>query len=112
MTITDNPLGLLTGFLLFAVLVEAVITVINRAKTKYRDWQYWGSLAVAVFATVIYEIDLFESLGFNALIPFVGAVFTGIIISRGSNYVFDILKRVSNPVPQVVNIANGNIDID
>lgn len=110
MTITENPLGLLTGILLFAILVEGVITVIHNLKERYWDWQYWIALGVAIFAAIVYEIDLFESLGFNALIPFVGAVFTGIIISRGSNYVFDILKRVRNPVPTVVNIANGNGD--
>ena len=92
-----NAVDAVFGILIAAVLVEAIVTVIGKAKDRYRDWQYWGSLIVGVLVAVVYEIDLFAAVGLDALIPFVGAVLTGIVISRGSNYAADVLQRIKNP---------------
>lgn len=89
-----SPVDVVFGIGLAAVLVEGVVTVINNAKDRYTDWRYWGAIVVAVLVAVVYEIDMFAAVGLDALIPFVGSVLTGIIISRGSNYAYDIMKRV------------------
>jgi hypothetical protein len=83
------------GIVLASVFVEGVVNVINNAATLYKDWKYWAAILVSVLAAVVYSLDLFEGAGLDARVPFVGMVFTGIIISRGSNYLADILRRIT-----------------
>jgi len=87
--------GALIGIMLAAVLVEAVINVIKNAKELYKDWRYWIALVVGVAVAIAYDIDLFRSVGLETEIQFVGAALTGVIVSRGANYVSDILKKIN-----------------
>jgi hypothetical protein len=34
-------------------------------------------------------------MGMQTNIPYVGSILTGILISRGSNYVFDLVKKLT-----------------
>lgn len=84
-----------------AVLVEAVVNALEVFKgfspSKEwlgSNWQYLIALLVSILAAVTYNLDFFNALGFEARIPYVGVVFTGIIISRGSNYANDIIERI------------------
>jgi hypothetical protein len=82
------------GILLGSILVEAVVNVMNNAKELYKDWKYWTSIIVSVAVAVVYGLDFFDAVGLDAVIPYFGMVLTGIILSRGSNYISDILKRI------------------
>ena len=53
------------------------------------------SLVLGITIAIAYEIDLPKSLGINSKLLFIGNILTGIIISRGSNYIYDILKTLS-----------------
>ncbi len=77
-----------------AVLVEATVNVIKAAKEKYRDWRYWLALASGILVALNYGLDFFELLGLDALVPYVGAIFTGLIISRGANFVADVFAKI------------------
>jgi hypothetical protein len=100
-----------------AVLIEAVVNALEVFKgfspTKEwfaANWQYLVALVVSILAAVTYNLDFFDALGFDARIPYVGIVFTGIIISRGSNYANDIISRVraiSQPKSSVTITAEG-----
>ena len=46
--------------------------------------------------SVSYKLDLPKHLGLKSSIPYIGSILTGILISRGSNYLFDILKVITN----------------
>ncbi|MBR2579272.1 MAG: hypothetical protein IKE41_03970 [Clostridia bacterium] len=76
------------------VLVEGVITYLNNffiiGELYY---QMVLSLALGIFIAVAYKIDLLKLVSIESDIPYVGSVLTGILFSRGSNYIYDILKN-------------------
>ena len=53
------------------------------------------TVIIGIFLAYAFKIDLF-SLNNIAVAPGVGTVLTGIIVSRGSNYVSDLISRISN----------------
>lgn len=96
------------GIIFAAIVVEGIITYV---KTFFIDgklqWQMLVGLVLGVLVAIVYSLDLFELVGMVAAVPFVGCVLTGIVISRGSNYVYDlidliagIIKRLETSKPQ------------
>lgn len=78
-----------------AILIEAMWENIKMIYDKDKfNISMIGSLILGVVVCVIFGIDIFPIVGLNAVIPFVGSVFTGIIVSRGANFVNDLLKRL------------------
>lgn len=78
-----------------AILVEAIWENIKMIYDKNKfNINMIGSLILGIIVCVIFKIDIFPIVGLNAIIPFVGSIFTGIIVSRGSNFVNDLLKRL------------------
>lgn len=92
-------MDLLTVFFA-AVLVEGIVNIVKSIKDKEKDWRYWASLAVGLLIGILvaynWSLDLFSALLGEGEIPYVGAVLTGIVISRGSNYVSDLLKLIND----------------
>lgn len=85
--------------LLSSILIEAVINIITNVKEEETSWKYWASLGLGlvlgVAVAVNWNIDFFSLVGFPpGRIPYLGAVLTGLIISRGSNYVSDLVGLV------------------
>ena len=52
------------------------------------------AMAICVGLCFAARADLFGELGINLQIPWVGVVITGIIGSRGANYVSDFLGKI------------------
>ena len=78
-----------------AVVAEALIEYVNMAvKDKRIDWHVIASALIGVGVALAFGLDVFELVGVPATVPVVGMVLTGVLISRGSNYVHDILKRL------------------
>lgn len=98
-------LELLYQLLLAAMLVEAVVTSANLIYQKEIDWRYIGAIVVAIGLSLAFGWDLFKAAGFEARIDFVGEIFTGIIIARGSNYVNDLIDIIRAVTGKV---RNGN----
>lgn len=85
----------LIGLALFSVLVEAVVNVLKDVKDGHKvNTTLLMSLAVSLIATVGFNIDIFSMVGFETSIPFLGAVMSGVIVSRGSNYTSDLITRL------------------
>lgn len=85
--------------ILMAIVVEGLITYLQQIVRQHRlCWQMLLSIAIGVFCSVIYQIDLFSMLGLVTDIPYVGSVLTGILISRGSNYLFDPISQIGGLV--------------
>ena len=53
-----------------------------------------GSLLLSIIVCVLAQINIFEIVGISLIYPFVGYVLTGIICSRGANFINDLLKKV------------------
>ena len=100
--------------IVLAILVEAVVNtfklLMDAENTKARR-TILLSMGISVFITILTGKDLFALLGLRMLawLPvtavwldivslILGTLFTGIIISRGSNYVSDLHKKIFTAV--------------
>jgi hypothetical protein len=79
---------------LVAFLVEALIQTIKPIYDKEKGFSRSRLLSIGTGIVVCLAtgVDLFKGLGFEMSIPILGPVLTGIIASRGSNFVHDIFK--------------------
>ena len=83
-------------FVTFAVLIESLITYINQFFVKESFcWEMVLSLILGIIIAVAYKLDLPEHFNLKSEIPYIGRILTGILLSRGSNYIFDLLGKIS-----------------
>jgi len=77
-----------------AIIIEAIIEYFSIFCNKNVSLKCWFSLSFGIIFSVIYGIDLLYLFGLETSVPFVGMVLSGILLSRGSNYVADLIKKV------------------
>lgn len=53
-----------------------------------------GSLVISIVLCILVKVDIFPIVGLNIAIPIIGSAFTGIIVSRGANFVNDLFKKL------------------
>lgn len=83
--------------IMVAILIEGIVTYFNEFFVSGNmPWQMICSLALGIITSVSYKLDLPKHLGLKSTTPYIGSILTGILISRGSNYLFDILKVITN----------------
>jgi formate-dependent nitrite reductase membrane component NrfD len=93
----DALLGIVFG----AVLVEAIVTALKPIWDESKRQISFGavmSLIVGLGIAFATGIDLCAAAGFPVLVPVVPQLITGILISRGSNYIYDILSQIKDSV--------------
>lgn len=80
-----------------AIFIEAVIEIIKGiiVDKKIDTWQI-VSIAVAILFCIAYQLDALAILGFNTGVPYLGMIFTGIVVSRGSNFVSDLFGKLND----------------
>jgi len=80
-----------------AFLVEALIQTLKPVYDKEKGWNRSAlfSLGAGILICLFIDVDIFRQLGFAEKIPYLGSVLTGVIVSRGSNFVHDIFKYVN-----------------
>jgi hypothetical protein len=85
----------LATILILAITVEALI---EYAKLLFVDkaivWKQVAALLIGVVLAVLAGVDLYRMVGVTFAVPYVGTVLTGIIFSRGSNYLADMVKKM------------------
>ena len=90
-----------------AVLVEGLVTIVRNLKDPDKDWRYWlalfASIGVSILVTYNWELDLFSAVLGAGQVPLVGIVLTGLVVSRGSNYVADLLKLLGATTNRIKN---------
>ena len=60
-----------------------------------------GALVVSMLIVFGTRLDILSLLGIETVIPFLGIILTGILISRGSNFIHDLLVRLNNKNTEV-----------
>jgi chromate transport protein ChrA len=60
-----------------------------------------GAIIIAVFLCVAAQADFFQMIGIPLSVPYAGMVLSGLIVSRGANFVHDIFNRVQVKEPQL-----------
>lgn len=87
---------------MLSIIVEAIITYFKDwVVEKKFNYEYILSAGLGITLAVLYRIDIITlAIGVDSSLPIIGEVLTGILLSRGSNYVWDIWQRllaVKNP---------------
>ena len=58
---------------------------------------YKRQILLSVFICFTAGVDLYTLVGVSFTLPWLGMLLTGIVVSRGSNYTSDFIKRLQNP---------------
>ena len=78
-----------------AIIIEAEITYINQFFVSGEVcWQMLLSIVLGILISIAYEIDIPKYLNLNSRIPYLSNILTGILISRGSNYIYDLITKI------------------
>lgn len=80
-----------------SVIVESLITYFKEffVYGYFSISMVFSSIILGISIAVIYKLDLPEYFNLKSTVPYVGNILTGLLISRGSNYIYDILKIVT-----------------
>ena len=80
----------------FAILIEAIITYVNQFFVEgCFCWEMLVSIILGVIVAIAYKLDLPSYFNLKSDIPYIGCVLTGVLLSRGSNYLFDLIEKLS-----------------
>lgn len=86
-----------SGIIILSILVESIITYFQKFfENGNLSSNMILSIILGIVIAMAYELDLPKIMGFDSKWKFIGNILTGIIISRGSNYIYDILQSISN----------------
>lgn len=81
--------------IIVAILVEAIW---ENIKMVYQEGKLSismiGSLVISIIICVIANVDIFPVVGVSMSIPFIGSILTGIVVSRGANFVNDLFSKL------------------
>lgn len=89
----DNMIKIIS----LSVIVESVITYFK----EFFVYGYFSismifSIILGISISIIYKLDLPECFNLKSTVPYIGNILTGLLISRGSNYIYDVLKIVTD----------------
>ena len=88
-------MGLLTLFIL-ALLSEAIWETLKMIWQKGRiSVDRVGALITGVIIAFVTKINIFEIVEISCDYSLIGIIFTGILISRGANFVHDFIENIS-----------------
>lgn len=80
-----------------SLFIEAIITYANEFFIlPSSPWQMLISLFMGIAVSIAYGIDLPAYLELNSNVPCLGNIITGIILSRGSNYIYDFISNLNS----------------
>lgn len=79
-----------------AILIEAIW---ENIKMIWQNGKFSidkiGSLVISILICILAKIDIFPIVNLSIMIPVIGSILTGIIVSRGANFVHDLFNKIS-----------------
>ena len=83
--------------IIIAILVEAIWENLKMLWDKNKlNINMLGSLLLSMIICVLAQINIFKIVGIELIVPIIGYLLTGIIVSRGANFVNDLFSRLNN----------------
>lgn len=87
----------ITQLIVIAILVEAIW---ENLKMTWQNGKFSvdkvGALVIGIVVCLFAKIDIFKMLEMPLSISYLGSIFTGIICSRGANFVHDLYNKIIN----------------
>lgn len=85
----------IASLIIAAILVEAIW---ENLKMTYKKGKFsismLGALLLGILVCILAKLDIFEMVGIEISVKVMAYILTGIIISRGANFVNDLFKRL------------------
>ena len=79
-----------------AILIEAIW---ENLKMVWQNGKFSidkiGSLVISILVCILSKADIFPVVQLSISVPIIGSVLTGIIVSRGANFVHDLFNKIS-----------------
>lgn len=86
-----------TQLIIIAILVEAIWENLKMIWDKNKlNINMLGSLLLSMIICVLAQINIFKIVGIELIVPIIGYLLTGIIVSRGANFVNDLFSKINN----------------
>lgn len=81
--------------IIVAILIEAIWENLKMIwKDRKISLNTIGVLIISIIVCLLAKIDIFPIVGLSLSVPFVGSGLTGIIVSRGANFVNDLFEKL------------------
>lgn len=109
-------MDILVLVIVFAVLVEALIEYAKTVAKAFVGGEYKTAITqvVAIVLGIVIcfagNADVFAALGITFSIKYMGVVLTGIFISRGANYMSDLVKRIQSLIGSSVGTLVSDVE--
>lgn len=83
------------AIVVLALIVEGIVTNLKFlwSKEEFSVSRLVG-LIISIFIAILTNVDLFQLIGIPISIPIIGAGMTGIIVSSGANFVYDLWDKL------------------
>lgn len=80
-----------------ALLVEAVWETLKMVWQEGKlNVNTVGALIVGIGVSILAKIDIFAMQGISLSIPLIGWVLTGVLMSRGANFIHDLFNKLGD----------------
>lgn len=84
------------ALIFLAIVIEGLVTYTRTLVVdKVFQWQILAAMGLGIGCALAFGVDLFAIAGINSNVPFVGEILTGVVLSRGSNYLFDLIGQIT-----------------
>ena len=79
-----------------AITVEGMVTWFNTLMVNGKfSWALLIPIVLGSIVAVVYSLDIYAELGITTAIPYVGQILTGFAVGRGSNYLYDLIGKLT-----------------
>lgn len=86
----------LKKFAFMAIFIEATTTYIKNTCVDFNiTIGMCITFLIGIVISVVYDLDFPKQLGISTKVKFIGNIITGLIISRGSNYIYDFITKLN-----------------
>lgn len=83
--------------IVLALIVEGIVTNLKFLWSKEEfSISRLVALIVSIFIAILTNADLFSLVNLPVTIPYIGAGLTGILVSSGANFVYDLWDKLTN----------------
>ena len=80
-----------------ALLVEAIWETLKLVWQEGKlNVNTIGALIVGIGVSILAKIDIFAMQGINLSFPLIGWILTGILMSRGGNFIHDLFNKIGD----------------
>lgn len=97
---------------LFALVIMALLceAIWETLKMVWQNGKFSidriGALICGVIVALVVKVDMFSLVGLTQSTSIIGIVLTGIVISRGANFVHDLINTINNDKSIGENVVN------